>query len=204
MSVKPEPSSIQGQGGFSLLGGMMKVQLLEYFRSFLLKAPPYTSTFLYIQEWSEPVIVMRVEELERFRGEFRAQVGFRTWQNSHSTWVVAVPFRLHVPPRLRIDGLPCLNPRRATDYDMMQRFTSEESIRFLFFSADLTEAEDIQVPWPAAQRTRVQRQITRIDDTLTGARITGPFDADFEHAKQEFQALLDTSELAGYRLADHS
>jgi len=182
----------------------MQVRLLDYFRSFLLKAPPYTSTFLYIQEWPEPVIVMRVEELTRFRGEFRARVGFRAWQNSHGTWVVAVPFRLQVPPRLRIDGLLCLNPRRATDYDMMQRFTTEESIRFLFFSADLTEAEDKQVPWPAAQRVQVQRQITRIDATLTGARITSLFDADFEHAKQEFQALFDSLELAGQHLANHS
>jgi hypothetical protein len=182
----------------------MQVRLLDYFRSFLLKAPPYTSTFLYIQEWSEPVIVMRVEEIARFRDAFRAQVGLQTWQNSHGTWVVAVPFRLQVPPRLRIDGLPCLNPRRAPDYDMMQRFTTEESIRFLFISADLTEAEDIQVPWPVAQRVQVQRQIDRIDATLTGARITSPFDADFEHAKQEFQALLDTLELAGHRFADYS
>src|SRR5262245_8919427 len=165
----------------------MKVQLLDYFRAFLLKVPPYTSTFLYIQEWSEPVIVMRVEELARFQSEFRAQVGFRTWQNSHGTWVVAVPFRLNVLPRLCIDGLPCLNPRRATDYDMMQRFATEESIRFLFFSADLTEAEDTQVPWPAAQRVQVNQQIARIDATLTGIRITSIFDADFEQAKQEFQ-----------------
>jgi hypothetical protein len=177
---------------------------LDYFRSFLLKAPPYTSTFLYIQEWSEPVIVMRVEEIARFRDAVRAQVGFRTWQNSHGTWVVAVPFRLHVPPRLRIDGLPCLNPRRAADYDMMRRFTTGESIRFLFLGADLTEAEDIQVPWPAAQQVWVRRQITHIDAALTGAHITGIFDADFEHAKQEFQALLDTSELAGQRPASYS
>jgi hypothetical protein len=182
----------------------MQVRLLDYFRSFLLKAPPYTSTFLYIQEWVEPVIVMRVEEITCFRGKFHTQVGFRTWQNSHGTWVVAVPFRLHVPPRLRIDGLPCLNPRRATDYDMMQRFTTEESIRFLFFSADLTEAEDKQVPWPVAQRGQVQRQIACIDASLTGARITSLFDADFEHAKQEFQVLLDTSELVGHRLANYS
>jgi len=182
----------------------MQVHLLDYFRSFLLKAPPYTSTFLSIQEWSEPVIVMRVEEIMLFRGEFRAQVGFRTWQNAHGTWVVAIPFRLHVPPRLRIDGLPCLNPRRATDYDMMQRFTTEKSVRFLFFSADLTEAEDIQVSWPAAQRVQVQQQIARIDVTLTGARITSLFDEDFAHALQDFQALLDTLELAGHRLADYS
>lgn len=182
----------------------MKVQLLDYFHTFLLKAPPYTSTFLYIQEWTEPVIVMRVEELTRFQEQFRAQVGLQTWQNSHGTWVVAVPFRLQVPPELRIDGLLCLNPRRATDYDMMQRFATEASLRFLFFSADLTEAEDIQVPWPDAQRVQVQRQIVRIDATLTGARITSSFDADFEHAKQEFQALFDSRELVGHRLANYS
>ena len=45
----------------------MKVRLLDYFRSFLLHTPPYTSTFLAVQEWEEPVLVMRVEELSCFQ-----------------------------------------------------------------------------------------------------------------------------------------
>lgn len=182
----------------------MKVQLLDYFRTFLWKAPPYTSTSLHIQEWSEPVIVMRVEEISRFREEFRAQVGLQTWQNSHGTWVVAVPFRLHVPPQLRIDGLPCLNPRIANDYDMLQRFTTAECIRFLFLSADLTEAEDAEVPWPIDQRTQARHQLDRIDQALTTIKATSVVDADFDHAKQEFQALFDSLELAGHRLANYS
>jgi hypothetical protein len=173
----------------------MKVQLLDYFSSFLRKAPPYSSAFLRIQEWSEPVLVMRVEELERFRGAYRARVGFHSWQNEQGTWVVAVPFCLQLPPQLQIDGLPCLNPRLANDYEMMQRFAAAECIRFLFFSADLTEAEDVQIPWPIDQRTQVQRQLERIDQTLTGVKATSAIDVDFEQARQEFLALRNMLEV---------
>ncbi len=57
----------------------MKVQLLEYFRSFLLHTPFYSSTFLVVREWNEPVLVMRVEDLFLFqRRGYRARIGFQT------------------------------------------------------------------------------------------------------------------------------
>ena len=56
----------------------MKVELLEHFRSFLLRAPYYTSVFMTVREWSEPILVMRVEELSSFqKGEYRTRVGVR-------------------------------------------------------------------------------------------------------------------------------
>jgi hypothetical protein len=182
----------------------MKIHLLDYLSSFLLKAPPYTSTFLRVQEWAEPVLVMRVEELERFRGTYRARVGFHSWQNEQGTWVIAVPFCLQLPPQLQIDGRPCLNPRIANDYEMIRRFTTAEGIRFLFLSADLADAEDAEIPWPIDQRTQVRSQLDRIDQALTTVKATSAFDADFDHARQEFQTLLETLENTGAWVAHHS
>jgi hypothetical protein len=171
----------------------VKVNLLEYFRSFLRQAPLYTSTFLVVQEWEEPVLVMRVEDLSLFQqGEYRARIGFQTWQSQHGTWVIAVPFCLEVHPSLKVRGMPCLNPRSAADYEVMQKFSREKRIRFLFLSADLNDAADAQVPWPPAQRSQVRRLISVIDQTLTGEKLTSAFDPDFEQARQEFQTLLTT------------
>lgn len=182
----------------------MKVQLLDYLHAFLLKAPPYTSTFLRIQEWPEPALVMCVEELERFRGTYRTRVGFQSWQSEQGTWVVAVPFCLQLPLQVQIEGLPCLNPRIANDYEMMQRFATAESIRFLFMSADMTEAEDAQVPWPIEQRKLVRQQIDRIDRMLTSFKATSVFDADFDLARHEFHSLVQTLESTGAWAAYHS
>lgn len=171
----------------------MKVHLLTHFRSFLLQAPPYTTTFLSVQEWREPVLVMRVEKLSLFQGrEYRARVGLRTWRNESRTWVAAVPFCLEVTPQLRITGLPCLNPRRAVDAQMLQRFVTEPQIRFLFLSADLANASDACVTWPPAQRATARRLIQAIEGDLLGERLTSAFDPDFELARQEFQRLLLT------------
>ena len=173
----------------------MKTQLLEYFRSFLLHAPPYTSTFLVVQEWQEPVLVMRVEELSLFRqGGYRARVGFQTWQGKYGTWVVAVPFCLEVHPQLRVKGIPCLNPRRTADFEIIQQFSREKHIRFLFLSTDLAEATDCLIAWPIVQRSQVRRFIQRIEQTLIGEKLTSAFDPDFEQARQEFQALLTAVE----------
>jgi hypothetical protein len=169
----------------------MKVQLLDYFRSFLLHSPPYTSTFFVVQEWDEPVLVMRVEDLSLFRQErYRARLGFQTWQSKSGTWVVAVPFDLEVHPQLQVKGIPCLNPRRAIDYDIIEKFGKEDRIRFLFLSSRLDDAADIEVPWPSAQQAKVRRLIQTTDQTLLGKRLTSSFDPDFEQAKQEFLALL--------------
>src|SRR5262245_6918996 len=173
----------------------MKVQLLEYFRSFLLHAPPYTSTFLVVREWQEPVLVMRVEDLSLFRqGGYRARVGFQAWQSKYGTWVVAVPFCLEVHSQLRVQGMPCLNPRRAADFEVMEKFSREKHIRFLFLGADLGEATDCSIAWPFAQRSRARRLIQSIEQTLIGEKVTGAFDPDFEQARQEFQALLTATE----------
>jgi hypothetical protein len=169
----------------------MKVRLLDYFRSFLLHTPPYTSTFLIVQEWEEPVLVMRVEDLSLFQqNEYRARIGFQTWQSTSGTWVVAVPFCLEVRPQLQVKGIPCLNPRRAADSEIIQKFSREKHIRFLFLSAALDDAADIQISWPLAQRSQVRRLIRTIDQALIGEKFTSAFDPDFEQARQEFQALL--------------
>src|SRR5262249_33991641 len=154
---------------------------------FLLHAPPYTSTFLVVREWQEPVLVMRVEELSLFRqGGYRARVGFQTWQSKYGTWVVAVPFCLEVHPQLQVKGMPCLNPRRTADFEIIQQFSREKHLRFLFLSADLVEATDCSIAWPSAQRSQVRRFIQRIEQTLIGEKFTSAFDPDFEQARQEF------------------
>ena len=174
----------------------MKVELLEHFRAFLLRVPLYTSTFLRVQEWSEPVLVMRVEELARFqRGGYRARVGFRAWHSRGGTWVVAVPFCLEVQPWLTIKGMPCLNPRQAADSSVIQQFARARSLRFLFLSPDVADAADARIAWPGAQRAQVRRLMQDMDRALIGEKLTSAFDPDFEHACQEFQALLTMLEV---------
>jgi hypothetical protein len=167
----------------------MKVELLPAFRSFMLQAPFFTSALLVMQEWREPVIAMRVRDLTPFRGAYAARVGFHTWQNTQGTWITSIPFCVEEFMRFRIQGMPCLNPRRASDYAVMQRFTTAESLRFLFLSADLEEAEDGQIAWPSAQRLQVQQLIEQIDTSLIGEKLTSVFDPDFEQARHEFERL---------------
>ncbi|HXG21539.1 MAG TPA: hypothetical protein VNN62_20990 [Methylomirabilota bacterium] len=174
----------------------MKAELLPSFHSFMLQAPLYTSVLIVMREWREPVLTMRVQDLTPFQHAYRARVGFCTWRNAQGTWVTAIPFCLDAPGRFRIQGRPCLNPRRAADYAMMQRFAMEESVRFLFLSADLEEAEDGQIVWPPAQRMQVRQLIEQIDASFVGDKSTSAFDPDFEQARQEFEQLFTTVELA--------
>ncbi len=174
----------------------MKVHLQEYFRAFLLRSPFYTSTFLTTQECKAPMIVMRVEDLHLFEQEgYRARVAFRTWRNEQQTWVVAVPFCLELFPRLKVEGLLYLNPRRAVDSAVVEMFTKADYIRFLFLSADLNDALDAEVPWPSAQREKVRQMAQAMEGAVVGEKLSSVFDPDFEQARQEFQVLLDTLEL---------
>lgn len=174
----------------------MNVHLLDYFRSFLRQAPFYTATFLVVRELEEPVVVMRVEELSLFqRGVHRARVGFQAWQSELGAWVVTVPFSLEVHSQLKVEGLLCLNPRRAIDYATMRKFVKEERVRFLFLSPDLDDATDVEIPWPPAQRAKVWRMIRAIDRSLTGEKLSSAFDPDFEQARQRFQSFYAVPEL---------
>ena len=174
----------------------MKVHLQEYFRAFLLRSPFYTSTFLTTQECQAPIIVMRVEELYLFEQKgYRARVGFRTWRNEQQTWIVAVPFCLELSPQLKVEGLLYLNPRRAADYAIVERFATEDYIRFLFLSSDLNDALSAKVHWSGAQREKVRQMVQVMDSAIVGEKLSSVFDPDFEQARQEFQALLSTLEL---------
>jgi hypothetical protein len=134
---------------------------------------------------------MRVTTLVPFQQEkYRARVGFRAWQNGSGTWVVSVPFCLELSPTWQVTGMPCLNPRRAVDYGVMQQFARERGVRFIFLSVDLADAVEAWVPWPPAQRRQVRRLIATIDQTLVGEKLTGAFDPDFEQASQELRDLL--------------
>ena len=168
----------------------MKVELLEPFRSFLLRAPCYASVFMTVREWSEPVLVMRVEELSSFQqGEYRTHVSVRAWRDRQGTWVVAVPFQI-IAANGCVQGMPCLNPRHAVDYEVIRKFAKEESLRFVFLRADLEDADEVQVPWPPAQRAHVQHLLAKIDLTLTGKKLTCVFDPDFEQARRKLTASI--------------
>jgi hypothetical protein len=146
------------------------------------------------REWSEPILVMRVAELSLFQqGEFRIQVGFRAWRDRQGTWVVAVPFQIDVSPSLHIRGMPCLNPRQGVDYEVIGKFAQEECLRFIFLSADLTDADDAQIPWPTTQRAHVRQVLAKIDLTLTGEKFTSVFDPDFEQARRKLTASIATA-----------
>ena len=89
--------------------------------------------------------------------------------------------------------MPCLNPRHAVDYEVIQKLAKEECLRLLFLSADLEEAEDVQVPWPTAQRAHVRHLLAKIDLTLTGEKLTSVFDPDFEQARRKLTASIATT-----------
>lgn len=172
----------------------MKIELLEPFRAFLLRSPFYTSAFITVREWHEPILVMRVAEFSLFQqGEFHIQIGFRAWRDRQGAWVAAVPFQIDVSPSLHIQRMPCLNPRHGVDYEVIQKFAQEEGLRFLFLSADLADADDAHVPWPAPQRAHVRRVLTKIDLTVTGEKVTSVFDPDFEQARRKLTASLATA-----------
>jgi hypothetical protein len=174
----------------------MKVELTPSFRAFLLQAPLYTSALIVMREWREPVLTMRVQDLTLFQRACRVRVGFRAWRSKDGTWVAAIPFCLEAPRRFRIQGRPCLNPRRVADYAVMHRFATEASLRLLFLSADLEEADEGQIAWPAEQRAQVRQLIDQINASFVGAKLTSVFDPDFKQARQEFEHLFTTVDMA--------
>ncbi|MGE0821665.1 MAG: hypothetical protein AB7G75_02175 [Candidatus Binatia bacterium] len=181
----------------------MKVHLLDYFRTFLLQAPLYTSTFLIVQGWEDPTLVLRVEELRPFQTErYRARVGVQAWHNEYCTWVVAVPFWFEMHSQVKVAGIPCLNPRQATDYTIIQKFTCQQSVRFLLLSPDLEESETVQIPWTAKSRTKVCEMVNAMDRAIIGERHTSIFDPDFDLARQQFQSLHHTLDNLQQRVTD--
>jgi hypothetical protein len=174
----------------------MNGNLLEHVWSFLLKAPPYTSIFLLVQECEEPLLVMRVEELSLFcQTEYRASLSFETWCNTHGTWVVALPFRIKVCPQFSVEGMPCLNPRSARDAEIIRKFSRDETVRFLFLNANLSDSVNAEVAWPYDRRWYVEQCIQEMDHALIGEKLTSPFDPDFEQAKREFQSYYTVAKL---------
>ncbi|HXG19000.1 MAG TPA: hypothetical protein VNN62_08000 [Methylomirabilota bacterium] len=163
---------------------------------FLSQAPFYTPVFLPAPECQEPLLAMRVEEIEWFSQQFyQTVVRFTAWCGPQETWVIAFPFRIGVRQDVWVEGAPCLNPRNAADAELIRKFTRHERIHLWLLNYDLSDFVVTELAWPAAQHHHVARLLTEIDQTLLGEKLTSPFDPDFEAAKREFQSLYTVERL---------
>ena len=174
----------------------MSAHPLAGYWMFLCKAPFYTPVFLSAPECQEPLLALRVEELQEFYQQFyRTTVRFTAWCGPYETWVFAFPFRIDVCQDFFLEGLPCLNPRNAADSEIIHKFAQHEIIHFLLLNADLSDSVATEVVWPKEQHRHVSQLLTEVDQTLLGDKLLSAFDPDFERAKREFQNLYTVEHL---------
>lgn len=166
----------------------MQITIPELNRSVLLQMPLYTPVLLGLADRNETALTMRVDDLTSFRKpELPITVRFTAFRSGLGTWVVCVSFRVVDNPQDPLEGDAYLNPRQAQDYEMLLRLSLQKTFPIVFLAPDLRDAVGKQISWRDPQREEVFRAIMEMQKDVTGEKLGGSFDPDFEQAKIAFQ-----------------
>lgn len=174
------------------------MQTPEPQRRALVKMPVYTPVLLGLAERNETALLVRVDDLWSFRkAGMPISVKFIAWRSERGTWVCCVAFRVAEKSEGPLEGDAYLNPRQAQDYELILRLTAQEIFPIFFLSADLGDAVGKRISWPDQQRAEVAQAPGWIDQDVTGAKLEGAFDPDFDRSKVAFQKTHALRDLLG-------
>lgn len=171
----------------------MRPQFPPPVKKILLQMPLYTPAILGTEN-GYAALILRVEKLKSFRGDYPIMVRLATWQSLGGTWIVAVAFRVYDNPKDPMEGDAYLNPRQADDWETLHMLTTQDRFPILFCNPKLTEAVGKATPWTDQEHKEVQQLCDTIDKTLAG-KLSGLFDPDFQKAKDEFQRQYSVKDL---------
>jgi hypothetical protein len=158
--------------------------------------PVYTPVLLSLVDREMAALTIRVDDLSSFRKpKVLITVKFVAHRSKQGTWVVCVAFRVADNPQDPLEGDAYLNPRQAGDYECLLEMSRQGIFPLVFMSRDLRDAVGKWLPWRDAQREEVFRAIMTMRKDLTGEKLGGVFDPDFEQAKREFQSRHTVTDL---------
>ena len=151
---------------------------------------------LGVEGAGETGMLVRVEDLAPFRDpELPLAIKPVAYQSEERTWVVCLILRVMRLPRGTLLAGAYLNPRQNTDYELVRRLGSQQVFPVIFLSETAEEVAAAPLAWTPVQREEISRLLGSIDDNLTGSRLGGGFDPDFESAVVELQENYSLEEL---------
>ena len=165
-------------------------------RSELLKRELYKPRIYGAEGGGETGLLLRVEELSHFRDpQVPLAIKLVAYQSEEDTWVVCLILRIMRLPRGTLLAAAYLNPRQAMDHELLRRLSGQQIFPVTFLSEDVQQFASIPLSWSPVQREEVSRLIHSIDANLTGHKLSGGFDPDFESAVLELQENHSLEEL---------
>ena len=164
--------------------------------SLIQQEPFYSARFIDHEESEELALVVRVEDLDSFLEVHPPlTLDLTVWCSPQGTWVVALAYLLHRAFGDAKGGIFYLNPRQTSDSEILQKLLRQETLHVIFLSADLSEHLTVGVVQPPQKLAHWQQLIEDLNHTLTGEKLTGDFDPDFEVAQRDFQARFSVQDL---------
>ncbi|HEX9442676.1 MAG TPA: hypothetical protein VGA73_01080 [Candidatus Binatia bacterium] len=165
-------------------------------RAELLKRALYKPRIYGVEGAEETGLLVRVEDLAPFHDPgLPLAIKPVAYQSEERTWVVCLILRVLRLPRGTLLAGAYLNPRQNTDYELLRRLASQQAFPVIFLSEDADELAPVPLAWSPVQREEISRLLGSIGDNLTGNRLGGGFDPDFESAVVELQENYTLEEL---------
>lgn len=173
----------------------VKVGIPETQWLFLLETPLYSPAIMRA-ETVGTVLLIRVDDLASLREQKPSMsIKFVAWRSKSGTWVTALAFRLIDHQGTFVERFIFLNPRQSSEYALLHDLTRQEVFPIFFLSPALSDIAARPIPWVFSQRQGVSGAIGAIDKALTGEKLNGSADPEFEFAQREFQASHSVKDL---------
>lgn len=112
----------------------------------LREEPLYSARFIDREGSEELALVVRVEVLDFFFDQHPPlSLALNTWQSSQGAWVVLATYHLPSPVGPPQAGVFYLNPRQATDGEILRKISQRDTLSIIFLSEDCQEHYTVSV-----------------------------------------------------------
>ncbi len=156
--------------------------------SLLREEPLYCPRFIDRAGTDELALVVRVELIDFFLdAQLPLTIDLSTWRSPQGIWVVIVTYRLHPTFGPETGGMFYLNPRQATDSEILRKFLRQEALAIVFLNEDCAEHYTTRLFFDPRATARWWQQIGEMKTALGESTLREGDDAEFEQAVRELQ-----------------
>lgn len=156
--------------------------------SLLQEEPLYCPRFIDRAGTDELALVVRVELIDFFLdAQLPLTIDLSTWQSPQGTWVVTVTYRLHPTFGPGTGGMFYLNPRQATDSEILRKFLRQEALSIVFLNEDCAEHYTTRLFFDPQAMARWWHQVGAMKIALGESKLREESDEEFEQAVRELQ-----------------
>jgi hypothetical protein len=152
----------------------------------LREEPLYSARFIDRIGTDELALVVRVEALEWFLDAHPpVSLELTSWRSSGGVWVVVVSYQLHPHFGGEKGGSFYVNPRQATEADLLSKLTLQDALTVVFLSEDCESHYTSKMMLDPQAVTTWRRQIKEINQELKNRTASEGEDEEFAAAVRE-------------------